>query len=421
MTLCVGIDFGTSGARLVVIDESESICFENAIAFSSVESATQPSVWHRALFELIESIPAGLKPSIHRVGIDGTSSTLLLCDSGGEPLAPPKMYNDRGLPQVLEHLSLIAPPEHIVLSLSSSLCKYLSWEKTPQFSQAGYLLHQADWLAAQLHGNLGLSDYHNCLKLGFAPDTLAYPDWFDKLLDVSKLPQPIEPGLAAGKILTAIAHKLGLPANTEIVAGTTDSIAAFIASGADQIGDAVTSLGSTIALKLLSANRIESSTFGVYSHWFGQLWLVGGASNAGGAVLKHLFSASELEQYSQEIDWSKSVEETYYPLLQKGERFPINNPDLEPSLAPKPDCSVQYLQGILASLTRIEKEGYDKLISLGADTVRRIYTAGGGTRNVPWMTWRQTQFEIPVLISKQTEAAFGTAKLAYRGGVNRSE
>lgn len=39
------------------------------------------------------------------------------------------------------------------------------------------LEHQADWLAAQLHGRRGATDWHNALKLGFDPQAGAYPPW----------------------------------------------------------------------------------------------------------------------------------------------------------------------------------------------------------------------------------------------------
>jgi hypothetical protein len=58
-----------------------------------------------------------------------------------------------------------------------------------------------------------------------------------------------------------------------------DSIAAFLAAGGAEgaltPGIAVTSLGSTLAVKLLSAVRLEDSMYGVYSHRLGDLWLVG--------------------------------------------------------------------------------------------------------------------------------------------------
>ena len=54
-----------------------------------------------------------------------------------------------------------------------------------------------------------------------------------------------------------------------LCAGTTDSIAAFLASGASGVGDAVTSLGSTLAIKLLSERPVDDSRYGVYSHRLG--------------------------------------------------------------------------------------------------------------------------------------------------------
>lgn len=408
----LGIDFGTSGARLMVIDDEQQLQFETAIAFRSAAAARDPTVWRTTLFQLIKAIPLTIKSLVQCIAIDGTSSTILLCDHAGRPLTRPQMYNDRGDPDVLKSLTQIAPPEHISLSLTSSLCKFLSWSAKPYFSEARFLLHQTDWLAAQLHGQWGISDYHNSLKLGFDPATLSYPDWFDSILDIAQLPRPLKPGEPAGYILPTIAKDLGLPEQVQICAGTTDSIAAFLASEASRPGDAVTSLGSTLALKLLSRTRVDASRYGVYSHWFGPNWLVGGASNAGGAVLLHFFSSEELEQLSQEIDWSYRNLPSYIPLLTPGERFPINDPNLKPCLEPRPSNPAEFLQAILVSLTRIELEGYRKLRSLGSSPLCRLFTAGGGTKNAGWMNWRKTQFEVPVLPSVHTEAAFGTAKLA---------
>lgn len=56
-----------------------------------------------------------------------------------------------------------------------------------------------------------------------------------------------------------------------------DSIAAFLAVGLDSadLGAAVTSLGSTLAVKLLSDTRVDDAATGVYSHRLGDTWLVG--------------------------------------------------------------------------------------------------------------------------------------------------
>ena len=54
-----------------------------------------------------------------------------------------------------------------------------------------------------------------------------------------------------------------------------DSIAAFLAADVSEPGAAVTSLGSTLAVKLLSETRVDDADYGIYSHRLGDLWLVG--------------------------------------------------------------------------------------------------------------------------------------------------
>jgi sugar (pentulose or hexulose) kinase len=65
----------------------------------------------------------------------------------------------------------------------------------------------------------------------------------------------------------------------------------------------VTSLGSTLAIKLVSQVRVDDVRFGVYSHRPDDTyWLVGGASNTGGAVLRQLFTDDQLMALSDHID-----------------------------------------------------------------------------------------------------------------------
>jgi sugar (pentulose or hexulose) kinase len=198
-------------------------------------------------------------------------------------------------------------------------------------------------------------------------------------------------------------------------AGTTDSIAAFLAAGVSHSGDAVTSLGSTLVLKLLSDTRVESTKHGVYSHWFGNRWLAGGASNAGGAVLRQFFDDRTLAALSEEIDPLTASPLDYVPLPRAGERFPINDSQLSPRLTPRPQDDAEFLHGLLESLARIEARGYGLLAELGASPVRRVETAGGGAKNRVWTTIRQRLFGVPVARAAHTEAAYGSALLARDG------
>lgn len=414
MSFYLGIDFGTSGARAIIIDEAEIIQFQKNYSFGTTEVKSLTQNWQDSLFYLVVAIPLEIRKKIQAIAIDGTSATVVLCDQLGNPIDEPILYNDDRGKNVLDEIKFIAPSEHTVISATSSLAKLFWWQKQNLLSQARYFLHQADWLAFLLHGKLGISDYHNALKLGYDVETLAYPDWIKKLSCFSLLPQIFPPGYPVAKITQNIANRFSLPSSCVVCTGTTDSIAAFLASGAKYPGEAVTSLGSTLVLKLLSQTRIENAQYGIYSHRLGNLWLTGGASNTGGAVLQHFFSNTELEKLSQEIDATQESPLEYYPLLKPGDRFPINNPDLLPKLEPRPENPVEFLQGLLESMARLEALGYQRLHSLGATTLTTVYTAGGGAKNKVWGEIRQRQLQVPVLSSLQTEAAYGTARLAKR-------
>ena len=423
MAVFLGIDFGTSGTRAAVIDDEARIVLQVRYAFVQSKLAAGATNWQTALFCLIEQIPVELQREIKAIAIDGTSSTVLLCDAAGMPLDAPLLYNDARGVAVMDKLRAIAPPNHTVLSATSSLAKLLWWEQERgtrregrgERQEARYFLHQADWLAFLLHGQLGISDYHNALKLGYDVENLRYPDWLTHLPLFPLLPKVVVPGTPVAPAGAAISDRFGLRQDCMVCAGTTDSIAAFLASRALEPGEAVTSLGSTLVLKLLSHTRVEDARYGIYSHRLGDLWLTGGASNTGGAVLRQFFSDAELDSLSYQIDPQTESQLDYYPLLQPGDRFPINDPNLSPRLEPRPENSVEFLHGLLESMARIEARGYQLLQQLGATRLSRVYTAGGGAKNSVWSRLRQRYLQVPVVTPVQMEAAYGAALLAMRG------
>ncbi|MCS6814989.1 MAG: FGGY-family carbohydrate kinase [Cyanobacteria bacterium] len=419
MNYYLGIDFGTSGVRAIVIDEQNTV----HVAITSPYSATSASLaanWRATLFEIMEQIPEASRRCLRAIAINGTSGTALLCDHQGTPITEPLLYNDARGKAVLNHLVAIVPTNHPVFSATSTLAKLAWWyQNLPELSQTSrsgclYLMHQADWVAYLLHGKLGITDYHNALKLGFDVENLKYPNWLTQPMWGVVLPEVVSPGTPIAQVHREACHRFQLPVDCTVCAGTTDSIAAFLASGANRPGEAVTSLGSTLVLKLLSTTRVDDARYGIYSHRLGDLWLVGGASNTGGAVLKQFFTDAELAALSQHIDPHHPSPLDYYPLTQPGDRFPINDPDLPPRLDPRPDNPVDFLHGLLESIARIEAQGYHLLQTLGATPISCVYTAGGGAQNPVWTAIRQRYLGVPCRLPLHTEAAYGSALLAHQ-------
>ncbi|KHG28030.1 Xylulose kinase [Gossypium arboreum] len=417
--LYLGMDFGTSGARYALIDKQGTIHAEGKREYPNYmkeDSLDWALSWKTTLFSLLEDVPVHLRPLVASISLDGTSATTLIIDSKtGEPLARPYLYNE-SCPDALPLVKSIAPINHTVCSGSSTLCKLVSWwNNDDSDKKSTMLLHQADWLLWLLHGQLGVSDYNNALKVGYDPEADSYPDWLLSQPYAQLLPTVKAPGTSIGHLKGDIRTQFGFSEDCIVCTGTTDSIAAFLAARATKPGKAVTSLGSTLAIKLLSTTRIEDARYGVYSHRLDDKWLVGGASNTGGAVLKENFSDEQLEKLSEHINPMEASPLDYYPLKSVGERFPVANLKMEPRLHPRPESDVEYLHGILESIARIEAKAYMLLKDLGATQVDEVFTAGGGAKNDKWTKIRERVLGLPVSRATQTEAAYGAALLALKG------
>jgi hypothetical protein len=324
------------------------------------------------------------------------------------------MYNDARAVTAARQVAAIAPPDCAAHGPSAGLAKLLWLLETPARSKARYALHQADWLLGRLSGRFGISDENNALKLGYDAGERRWPEWLARLgIPASLLPAVGPAGRAIGRPDPVWRQRWGLGEQTRIVSGTTDSTAGFIATGA-RPGEAVTSLGSTLVLKVHAERPVFAPGYGIYSHRLGDRWLVGGASNSGGAVLRQFFSREDIERMSPLLRPERPSGLDYYPLPSRGERFPVCDPDYAPRLQPRPADDVRFFQGLLEGIARIEQQGYRRLSELGAPWPERVLSVGGGAANVAWRKIRAAQLGLPVTMARHQEAAYGAALLALR-------
>ncbi len=413
----IGIDLGTSGCRAIAIDEQARIQGEARVALAAPISQGNanrqaPALWWEAVCEVLsqlsEQIPA---QQVQAIAVDGTSATVLVTDAQGAPLGQALMYNDASCQAQAEQIQTVAPPSSAARSVTASLAKLLYLYQ--QYPQARHALHQADWISNRLSGKYGVSDANNCLKLGYDGFLGDWEEWLQQLdFPQYLLPKVLPAGTLYAVLRSDLARRWGFSANTHIVTGTTDSTAAFLATGAQQIGDAVTVLGSTLVLKILSEKPINAPEYGVYSQRLGHRWLIGGASNSGAAVLLQYFTDQQLAQMTPNLKAEQPSGLDYYPLPAVGERFPIADAQLAPRLSPRPPDDVLFFQGILEGLSQIEAQAYARLHALGAPALNSVRTVGGGAKNAAWQQMRQAVLDVPIIRAQHSEAAYGAALLA---------
>ena len=408
----IGIDVGTSGVRAALIDATGAPLAAGAAPLAPNENR-DPEAWWQAVEAALAALRGQADLSgVRAIAVDGTSGTILLLDDAFQPIGRASLYNDPAPESAVRAVAAAAPAGSAASGDTSPLARLLAMQNAPG---AARLAHQADWIAARLGAPAGISDENNALKSGYDPVLRCWPQWLRDLgIRAALLPNVAEPGTSIGTIAPALAARFGLQPGVIIKAGTTDGCAAFLATGANALGEAVTSLGSTLTLKQLCDQPIFAPEYGIYSHRLAGRWLAGGASNSGGAALGRYFSPETLAALSARIDPRSDSLLDYYPLPCPGERFPIANPHLPPRETPRPADDVRFLQGLLEGIARIEAQGYRRLAELGGPALISVRTVGGGARNAAWTAIRRRAVGVELLPAVSEEAAVGAARLSLR-------
>jgi sugar (pentulose or hexulose) kinase len=421
--LYLGLDFGTSGCRAVAIDAQGAVHARAVHSYaaptrSGITVEQNPEVWWHGMAGLLKTVLSDVDAHrIRALAVDATSGTVLLADAHGHPLTPALMYNDGRALEEARALALHAPRNSAAHGTASGLAKLLWLQHHTDNAQVRHALHHADWIVGRLCGRFNITDENNALKTGYDAQAKRWPAWLRTVgLRTEWLPQVVAPGARIGAITLQAALELGLPPATRIVAGTSDSTAAIIATGADAVGDAVTSLGSTLVVKVISAQPVFAPEYGVYSQPLDQLWLVGGGSNSGGVVLRSFFSDVQMTAMTRQVNPNIPTGLEYYPLLARGERFPLSDPNFAPRLTPRPADDVIFFQGMLEGIAHIEQRSYQLLAELGAPRPTSVRSVGGGAQNDAWTTIRARLLNVPMRAPEHQDAAYGAALLARRGG-----
>ena len=417
--LALGIDIGTSGVRAVVINKLRQTVALSSISMAAPErigdSSTQiADIWWRTVCHVLDELRSKIDfGRICSLSVDGTSGTIVPLSKNGNPLAPALMYNDSSAREAASQIAKIAPPETAAHGATSPLGRALNLQ---HIKGIAHIAHQADWILAQFTGHFGLSDENNALKTGYDPVTRTWPDWITALgFDAKLLPKVQPVGTEIGTVIGAIQKRFGFSQATKVMSGTTDGCAAFLATGASKIGDGVTSLGTTLVIKLLSDKPIFAPQFGLYSHRIGDLWLAGGASNSGGAALLKFFNAAEMTAQEPKMQIDQPTGLDYYPLLGTGERFPIYDPEMKSRVTPRPSDDAHFLQALLEGVAGVETLAYRRMADMGGPLLNQVYTVGGGAKNQSWTKIRERLLKVKMQNPVSEDAAVGAARLAWMG------
>jgi D-ribulokinase len=432
----LGLDIGTQGARALICDGEGNILARSAEPFASpaeVEllqpgwAEQSPSDWWNAATVCLRTVlhqlrEAGGSPAeIKAVSVDSTSGTVVVLGKMGQPLRPAIMYNDtRASAEASECNSAGADlTEKLAYGFASSFAlPKILWVKRNEpelFEKASAFVHAADYIVGRMTGDYLVSDTSNALKTGYDLVDHRWPDFIESDLGIplSKLPRVANPGDVIGEVSDICSRETGLARGTMVVAGVTDGTSGFLASGAVEVGDWNSTIGTTLVIRGVSAQLIRDAQGRIYSHAHPQgYWLPGGASNCGAECLEKLFHGRDLGQLNAYVPQYSPTSLIVYPLVRTGERFPFVNPNAEGFIIGEPRDSRDLYAAYLEGVAYVERWCYELLGGLGAQIGDTIHTTGGGAKSPEWMQVRANVLNRRVIRPKYADCVLGTAAVA---------
>jgi D-ribulokinase len=424
----IGIDLGTQSVRVVLADEDGTVVGSARAPLSSIRSdevrhEQDPEAWWAAVGEVASEVTSGLGGrDVQGLAICSTSGTTLLADADGRPLTPAIMYND-GRASEEARIAQEAGEEvwdslGYRISSSYALPRLLWLLRNGHGEGASRMMHQADFIASRLAGELVETDWSHALKTGWDLVNERWPEEVMELLKVpvDLLPPVVRPGTRIGSVGDSAAEHTGIPAGTPIRAGMTDSCAAQIAAGALKEGCWNSVLGTTLALKGVTPKLLHDPGGVVYCHRHPDGgWLPGGASSTGAGVISEMFPGADLDDLNERAGRRGPSSAVFYPLAVKGERFPFADPEARSFWDGKPDDETDRFRAVLEGVAFVERLCFVHLESLGASVSGPVSSTGGGAKSRLWSQLRADVLGVPVVVPHSSEGSVGMAILARAG------
>jgi len=398
-----GLDFGTSGARISIINLHKKLVYSDSVPY--LYSFKNPNSWINSCENLLVNLPREVKINLSKLAISGTSGTLIASNLKGEPIGEAIPY-DQACNEQNTLLESLTSGEGHLRTPYSSLAKAL--KLIDKYGTNILLRHQSDWITGWFLKDWTHGEEGNNVKLGWDLKKESWPESYLNTAWQKCLPHIVKSGKIIGQINCDLAERLNLNKKLILISGTTDSNASLIAAGLGK-EDGLTVLGTTMVVKKFIDNPIKKQ--GITTHRVNGNWICGGASNAGCGILSKFFSDLEIKELSRQINPLKKTSLDLLPLNSRGERFPVNNSNLEPILGPRPVSDSLYLHALFEGLAKIELKGWEKLGKLTGSLPKKIITIGGGSKNPQWRKIREKIINIPIVSCNKT-TSFGTALLA---------
>lgn len=431
----LGIDLGTTGVKVVLIDASQNLIdtVTEPLRVSRPKplwSEQNPEDWWQATQTALDHLQKKQSTAfqqIKAIGLSGQMHGATLLDKHDQPLRPAILWNDgRSIRQSTALMAMTRATDITGnLVMPGFTAPKLLWVKKHEpaiFKQVAKVLLPKDFIRLKLSGDYAtdMSDasgtaWLNVAKREWSDDMLAACD-----LNRNHMPELFEGNAVTGQLKPEFAKRWQMPTDTKLVAGAGDNAASAISTNTVASGDAFLSLGTSGVYFVASDEYHANPEQAVHAfcHCLPNRWHQMTVHLSAASCLDWALKALNFQDVPALLAAAEQKGKTsslFLPYLS-GERTPHNNPYARGVFfgmshdTNNKDLAQAVLDGVGFALA----DGQAAMTSANIH-INDVSVLGGGARSLYWGKCLASILGRPLhyQADRTVGAAFGAAKLAW--------
>lgn len=431
MARLLGIDIGTSGCKVILIDEKGNLLKQVSAEYPILTpqpmwTEQNPEDWWAGVEKCITELG---EREVDAIGVTGQMHGSVFLDSNDQVIRPALLWNDQRTVEECKQIEkIIGRDELMKITCNPALTGFqlpkILWLKNNEpenFRRLKSVLLPKDYIRMKLTGEKA-TEVSDASGTGIL--NVPKRDWSISMMEALELnpsffPKVFESDEVTGTTINSPYLKGGIP----VVGGGGDQAAAAVGTGAVDIGTISVSLGTSGVVFTSIGHPTYDSRGAAHTfchanrswHAMGVMLSCGGALRWFRDVLCLGISYDEIAKSAMNsTPGSGGV--TFLPYLT-GERCPHNDPHAKAAFAgmslstTKDDLARAVFEGITFGLL----DGFELLRSLGA-SAESINVTSGGSKSDFWVQMIADSFRVPCnRLTIDEGPAFGAAILAGVG------
>ena len=419
MNLYIGIDLGTSAAKLLLMDElgeiKNVISKEYSLEFPKPGWSQQnPEDWRKAILEGIPELLTGFDgASVAGIGCGGQMHGLVILDENDNVIRPAILWNDGRTAAQVDYLNNEVGKEKLSgmtanIAFAGFTAPKILWvrENEPEnFARIAKIMLPKDYVNYILTG-VHACDYSDAS--GMLLLDVEHKCWSRQMLEIvgvteKQMPKLFESYHCIGTVKPDVAKLLGLGEHVVVAAGAGDNAAAAVGTGV--VGEG----GCNISLGTSGTVFISSEKFGVdstnalhaFAHADGGYHLMGcmlSAASCNKWLMEDILQTTDYAAQQAAIrEACLGENHTYFLPYLMGERSPINDTDARGTFIgmTMDTTRADLVQAVLEGVAFAIRDSVEVARSLGI-SITSSKICGGGAKSALWKRILANVLNIPL-------------------------